>query len=498
MLANRLDEIGRRHRRVTLTLLALRSLLVAWFATALTYAAVTLGWQRPPLWACAGVFLAVGAAVFAVGYRPPLDRLALARLADRRLQLMDRLATAVEWNERPSPLLPWLMEDADQQARFVDAASVVPWPRPSPTRTAVLVASMAAAALLWSAPLPSGLLVRSAPAADAPAAADDTGELLREIAALRDLVSQIPTPEARRLDRDLAQLHAGLRDRSIPKDEAVALLRHFQRRAETALASRALGENSPADPGLDRIQEIAERLTVISRESAGQASPAEPGAQPVAAGRQLSESEVPPEFLELLRHIGEQGGTGGEPVQARSLPEGESGPPSSQPAENSSTTPSQPDQPPGQRGSMPTEESEVSDTRRGRQEGESLQASGSGLPGQGSGTAESGEEPGDLASPYGTSETGTGAGQSGSFEGIGGLRILEHLPGQLLEGPIHTGQVNSSLGGDTGSSTSVAPAVSPTSGQAESGQAVTREGVPLAYREAVRKYFQSLEPAADP
>lgn len=496
-LANRLDEIGRRHRRVTLVVLVFRSLLIAWFGTATGFAAVTLGWQKPPPWACAAFFLVVGAAAFAVGYRPPLDRLALARIADRRLQLMDRLATAVEWSERPSPLVPWLMEDADQQARFADARAVVPWPKPSPARAAVLAAALAATGLLWNAPLPSGLLVRSAPAVAGDAAVDEANDLLREIAALRDLISRIQSPEARRLDRDLAQLQAGLRDRSIPKDEAVALLRHFQRRAETAFASHASGESS-GDPGLDRIQELAERLTVVAREGASQGSPSQPGAQPLAAGRELSENEIPPELLEILRRIAEEGASGGEQVQTRSLPEGESRPPS-QRSREPSTPEAQPEQPGGQRGgSMPAEASEVGDSRRGQEEGPSAQGNGTGLPGQGVGAAESGQEPGDMASPFGTGETGTGEGRSGSFESTGGLRILEHLPGELLEGPIHVGQVHTSLGGETGSA-SGAPALSRSSGQqAQGGQAVTREGVPLAYREAVRRYFQSLEPDAGP
>lgn len=492
-LTKRLDEIGRRHRRVTLLVLLIRSLLVAWFGTTIVRAAATLGWQSPSPLTTAALFLLLGAGAFAVGYCPPLDRLGVARLTDRRLQLKDRLATAIEWSQRPTPLVEYLMQDAEQQARFVDPKEVVPFPTPSSVHGVVFIALLLISVALWSVPLPSGLLLRSTPSVASEVVTDDEGEVLRQIAALRDLISQVPTPEARRLDRDLAQLHAGLRDRSIPKDEAVALLKHFERRAQTALNSHATADDASSELGLDRIQELAERLTVVTRQGGARQATGQPGVQPISQGqRELSESEIPPELLEVLRRIGEDSDSPGERSHPGSASSGNPGADQGGKSGEQSTPDALPDQAGGHRGSMPTEASEVGDTRQG-QTSESHQTMGSGLPGQADGTAETGREQGDAASPHGTSETGTGSGQSGSFESAGGIRILEHLTGELFEGPIHTGQVHASFGGEEGSA-SAAAAISQATGQSEGAQAVTREGVPLAYREAVRRYFQSLEP----
>ena len=249
------------------------------------------------------------------------------------------------------------------------------------------MSAFALSVALWSAPLPSGLMTRSAQTIVGGAVSDEESEILRQIASLRDLISEVRTAEARRLDRDLAQLHAGLRDRSIPKDEAVALLKHFERRAQSAFDSRAQTDHASDELGLERIQQLAERLTVVHRQDGAGETSGGPGQQPVPYGRrELSESEIPPELLEVLRHIGEESERPGEQRHPGSAAAGDPAEQSQQSSDQSATA-AHPDQPGGQRGSMPADPSDVSDTRQGQSADPPL-ATGSGLPGQGDGTAE--------------------------------------------------------------------------------------------------------------
>jgi len=73
------------------------------------------------------------------------------------------------------------------------------------------------------------------------------------------------------------------------------------------------------------------------------------------------------------------------------------------------------------------------------------------------------------------------------------VRILQRLLGELQAGPLHVGQVHTSIGEQDGSPIGLSPSSPATPGSEES-RAVERETVPLAYREAVRRYFQGLEP----
>lgn len=491
-LERKLDEIGRRYRRVTLARLVLRSLFVGGCVTTLVDAAIRLGWHRPSLVVVMAVFFAAAALTFALGYRPPPSRLYLARLADQRLDLKDRLATAVEWEDRASPLVTWLLHDADQQARFLDPRAVVPVPVPSPRQAFAWLALAAVLVALWTAPLPSGLLLRPAQTTAQGVIDQEELEMLERIAALREQIAGLRTPEMRRLDRDLAELQAGLRDRALPKDEAVALLRYFERRAQSALHESLEDQPAVGDLGLDRIQELAERLLVVgihenapssgANVDSGQLSPFGP--------REVSESDLPPELLEVLRRIAEldnrpgetgmagpgvtnQGGTGGQQEGAQ--------------GDEAALSESAGLPHPGRQGQ---------DVAAEPQPGSDLgsEQSGPGLPSPTDGSAQDEADTQGPSSPHGVGDTGTSTRMDGEYQSPPqSVRILQRLLGELQAGPLHVGQVHTSIGEQDGSPIGLSPSSPATPGSEES-RAVERETVPLAYREAVRRYFQGLEP----
>jgi hypothetical protein len=85
---------------------------------------------------------------------------AAARVADRGFGLQDRLATALEWADRPdrTPLVEALLADAEQRARTVPSRQVVPRAIPRQARwLPVPVVIVVTLALLPALPLPSGL-----------------------------------------------------------------------------------------------------------------------------------------------------------------------------------------------------------------------------------------------------------------------------------------------------------------------------------------------------
>lgn len=491
ILEKKLADIGRRHRRITLLLLLVRSTLIAGCVTTLVQTAIRLGWHRLPALVSSVLFGCIAALAFALGYRPPLDRLSLARLADQRLDLKDRLATAIEWSGRSSPLVPWLLQDADQQARFIDPRAVVPAPVPTLRQTLAWLGAASALLALWIAPLPSGLMMRPMPTAAWAVVDPQEAETLEKIATLRDRIADFRTPELRRLDRDLAELQAGLRDRTLPMDEALALLSHFERRAQAALPAGAGSAQASDDLGLERIQKLAEQLIVAGvPENVQPVRPGVDGPPSPADSREISESELPPELLEVLRRIAASSDRLGE--QVSSQPEesvGETIPSTKELASSPQVSLSQG---PGGRHAAEHVESFASDHRTGDGE-RPVQESGPGFPVPSEASTEDGSDPSAPASPHGIGDTGTSSGEDSGFQRPQGLRILERLFGEVQSGPLHTGQVNANIGGHDGSplGLSASSSVRPTG---EESRAVDRETVPLAYREVVRRYFQTLEP----
>jgi hypothetical protein len=119
----------------------------------------SLGWSGF-LWA--GVCLAGGALAGAVtGFLMPLPAGEAARLADRGYGLQDRVATALEWADRPdrTPLVDALVADAVARVQAMEGRRVVPRRIPREARfVPVPLVLGIALALAPAIPLPQGAL----------------------------------------------------------------------------------------------------------------------------------------------------------------------------------------------------------------------------------------------------------------------------------------------------------------------------------------------------
>jgi len=504
-LARALASVSKRQRISGHLHAAFLSLAAAWIATSLTCTAVRLAWGPPPPAGAALVFTLAAAAAAYVFRAAPLTDGAIARMIDHRLDLKDRLSTALEYKEATSAMAAWLMDDAEQKARFVDPGRVVPLPPPLTRRGLVLLIAVAASTAVWFVPLPSGVFSGKdalAPPQAAELAAD--GEIFERAAKLMEELRYYRSPELQRIQRDLAELQAGLRDRSLPRDEAVALLNLLERRARNALAFPGLeaGERSSGPADLDRLQDLANRLVAAaSAAGSGNAGAFRDAVQQI---RQLDADllQQNPELNRLLEQLagadlqrasdeltsaasnlqesidrsrmqaGGEGGDGDREAggQAGGAPAGDEAGATDEFAGGSGE------------GEVPGNPGEYED------EGE-----------YGGGASPGGEQAEEaVPSPDGGSTAGAGSQpggeDSGTLLGAARFRELYYLPGSILDGPVRTGVVQTSfaLAGE-------GPEVSGGAGPAfpaapVDAEAVDREQIPLAYRQAVRRYFQSLEP----
>ena len=119
----------------------------------------TLGWSG---FVWAGGCLAVGALAGAVtGFLMPLPAGEAARLADRGYGLQDRIATALEWADRPdrTPLVDALVADAVARVRVLEGRRVIPRRIPREARFVLVPLALGIAlALAPAIPLPQGAL----------------------------------------------------------------------------------------------------------------------------------------------------------------------------------------------------------------------------------------------------------------------------------------------------------------------------------------------------
>src|SRR5207247_4063433 len=119
----------------------------------------SLGWQS---FRWAGVFLGVGALAGAgIGFFMRLPAGEAARLADRGYGLQDRIATAIEWAERPdrTPLVDALVADAVARVGAMRGGRIIPRRIPREARfVPVPLVLGIALALAPAIPLPQGAL----------------------------------------------------------------------------------------------------------------------------------------------------------------------------------------------------------------------------------------------------------------------------------------------------------------------------------------------------
>jgi hypothetical protein len=119
----------------------------------------SLGWSGF-LWA--GVCLTAGALAGAVtGFLMPLPAGEAARLADRGYGLQDRVATALEWADRPdrTPLVDALVADAVARVQAMEGRRIIPRRIPREARFVLVPLALGIAlALAPAIPLPQGAL----------------------------------------------------------------------------------------------------------------------------------------------------------------------------------------------------------------------------------------------------------------------------------------------------------------------------------------------------
>jgi hypothetical protein len=221
----------------------------------------SLGWSGF-LWA--GVCLAVGALAGAItGFLMPLPAGEAARLADRGYGLQDRVATALEWADRPdrTPLVDALVADAVARVQALKGRRVVPRRIPREARfVPVPLALGLVLALAPAIPLPQGALPNFS------GARQDDEEKLQERAGA--LESQDRPRAAKREDARRAEVQertfgprAGAGGATQPGDISAVF-------KDTSLAGRTPDFNAFLKKGDERIRmlEQIDRLPDLQRD----------------------------------------------------------------------------------------------------------------------------------------------------------------------------------------------------------------------------------------
>lgn len=471
-----LHEVSRRHLIQSRVELGLAVLAWTLSALALCVAAVRFA-SGPPNGAALAVVATVAATVaFARLRRPALSPLEAARLVDAALDLKDRIATAVERHGESvrSPIAYWQVRDAEQHAHFVNPKEVIPY-RPAFVRRGVAVllgtAALAAAFIL---PLPEGILSprqRIAPP-ETLASSGAVDDLLRRAEDLQVRASLLRTPAMERLVEDLSQLQAGLRSRTLPHNEALALLELLERRVESAAGSGAQG-GAVTEESLEHLQSLAERVRLLA--------PLD-----FSTGEELSAAL--PRLAQSLE------GTATAPALERAFEALESGEAeaAAQAFQNAlEQAAATGDGEPGSR--EPTGDPGFADPVAGGE--------GAGDPSQATG-GPSGGEPAPGGSETGSEGAGAGPGvgahPGGPNEGSlrpSRERLLPAAPiqGEVGPGPFRFGQLQGSLSEAQGAEVgfTAQPFAAEIAGAAP---LFPDESIPLDYREPVRLYFRRLEP----
>jgi hypothetical protein len=199
--------------------------------------------------AALGAGLAAALPVLLWRLRPSLRT--AARVVDRRQALADRLGTAVDLLARREPLAGLArlqVADALERARAVVPRAAVPLRVP---RDAWIAAAAAASFVLWAQFL-AGLTLPGTPAARVAAVIHEEGGRVTDLGRRVDVAGRARgLPEARRIAPHLADVGRRLSDSPISRDAAVALLGEALSRLEAARGAvdRRLTALDTAPPG---------------------------------------------------------------------------------------------------------------------------------------------------------------------------------------------------------------------------------------------------------
>ncbi len=462
-----LERVRRRHAQSSIATSVFWALTWAvGIATAVRTLAHLL-WHQPS-WLVSAALFALSATLVAWLLRPqPLSRIQAARLIDDRLKLKDRLATAVECQQTDSPILYWLLKDAEQQAQFVDPREVAPFPPRWERKEWIAAGLTVLCIILWSASLPTGLLrtTESTPSATSSLVTAEA-DILGRIDAIRERAASTQSPQMSSVDREAEAIQAGLRDRSLRIDEANALLGHLERRLSAAEERAGLAPTytQPQEPiDLERLRDLSKGLNTAQ----GELRTIRIAAERVTLEPLEPQDEVDPSALSQAQAVAS--------MNAQERSDG-----------------AEIDKGGGDAQGEGTEQTEVANQ-----------------PGAGTNSSTHDEETsgdaGGAASTDGTESEGNGSQPSqqdgrDDFEEAalsrrpGGIRVVVGLSGARGDGPLRAASVPTSVPPPEHHVTVVEPPLAaPTSGTAAS--AVLRESIPLEYREVVRRYFQSLEAA---
>jgi len=235
---------------------ALKGLCVGAFLGVLVFSACAVAGffsREVPLAAAvsaAGAFCVLGALAGALRARS-LPR--ILRVADRRLELDDRLTSAWEFLERPPDAMIRLqVADATHRAARADAARAFPLRSPVPLYAYLGAIALAVAAELLPSLSPGG--TAEAPSAKAAAvlpAVEDAAELAEQLEALERKAAERKLEESRRLARRLADAAKKLSKGKLSREQLLA-------RAAEAESSESVG-------AARQLAELAEQLKRIEK-----------------------------------------------------------------------------------------------------------------------------------------------------------------------------------------------------------------------------------------
>lgn len=471
-LRGKIDDVSLRLRNAELLSVATRGglILLSSFVVLRSLVGLLTGGQG---WSVSLALALAAGITYAISLpRRRHTRLTAARFIDEELSLEDRLATAVERssfdNTAANRLEKWLFWDAANQAPFIKPEELVPYRVPREARWFI---PLVLAALVLSFPIyPRGLSWQIG-GADVQQAAKRASELM----ALADQIDRLAQqqPELRELANELRRLGENLRNRQLPQDEALRLLRELEQEMKVGIP----GGGQSVDLDISQIQNLAQRLRRIegpgSLRTIGQDLRSRRSTDSIGAGGSYDEYGDYSDYGDDPRP--ENGGYRRSGAGTQHAGEDDWNDSDSEGSGNSAGS--------GRgRSSYGTNNDRKTDGSDG--------GPGDGPPGD--------SDFGDDDGHPGGSAAGTSKGSDTRlphYQRQSGLqRELAPLPGQLSEaGPVFSGKAQGSVAperqGPTGP-TGRSPAVTPIGVE----QAIQQENIPLAYRNWVKRYFEALEP----